>query len=342
MNKLSNTVSNFGEFELIDRIERLLSKDYPPDVLIGMGDDAAVIRHKDGQVQLMTCDMQIEDRHFRLDWIEPYQLGRRAMAVNISDIAAMGGQPTYALVSLGLPEKLPLKFFKNMITGMKDQMAEFNAFIVGGNLAGGSDKLIIDVFMAGKAALGEVITRSGANPGDRLFVSGLVGTGIGGYFTLKQFGNSYPEKYASLVDAYLQPKPRQVFGRLIAQYSFATAMIDISDGLSSDLLHICEQSGVGVELELKRLPLPDGLDNFANLIGSTKWELAVHGGDSYELLFTVKPGVMDTELDLLVSESNTPITEIGRILPLEEGNWIVHPDGKKKALEAKGWDHFVS
>ncbi|NIW43723.1 MAG: thiamine-phosphate kinase, partial [Gammaproteobacteria bacterium] len=169
------TVGEMGEFALIDRLQRILPKNLGETVIHGVGDDTAVIGIDDHRALLITCDIQVEDRHFRLKYISPYQLGQRAMAVNLSDIAAMGGTPTYALVSLGLPNSFPLNAYDQLFEGMKDELSIYSSAIVGGNLARTEDKLIIDITLLGEISRNQVITRSGAQEGDRIFVTGTLG-----------------------------------------------------------------------------------------------------------------------------------------------------------------------
>ena len=329
-----------SEFTLIEKIRNLLATDYPENIVIGIGDDAAVIKPSSDKLQLQTCDMQVEGTHFRLDWIEPEVLGRRVISVNISDIAAMGGTPLYALISLALPDSCSDDFLDSLLKGIKNRADEFGVRVIGGNLAGGVERCVIDVFMTGEVDKDTCITRSGAAIGNRVFVTGVPGAGAGGYYVLDKYGRNYPDKFEPLVQAYLDPQPCAAAGRLLAGSGMVTAMIDVSDGLSGDMIHICEASGVGVALLESKLRSTDQLDVLAREAGLDALELALHGGDSYELLFTVRDTASDAEVNMVLDGTGTTAREIGRITPAGEGCCIIHRDGSSEQLNAGSWDHF--
>jgi len=333
-------VSEIGEFSLIERIKKILPTASSSDLILGIGDDAAVIRIDEGRALVATCDILVEDVHFRLANINAYQLGRRAIAVNQSDIASMGGRPTFALVSLALPQNLPVDHFDELFRGMGDQMREFSGHIIGGNIARSKEGLMVDVFMLGEVDPRIMLTRSGARPDDRIMVTGRPGASGAGLMILEKYGSDYPRKFKALVNAHLQPKPRVETGQIIAATGIATAMIDVSDGLAADLNHICEASGEGAELDLACLPLPGNLAEVAALAGRKNWEMALFGGEDYELLFTVKPETTPEEIDRISNRSNTPITEIGRITG-ETGVMLgINSTGERMEIKPKGWDHF--
>lgn len=333
------TISQIGEFGLIERIKKLVAPVSDPVIQMGIGDDTAVIKIDDHRSWLATCDIQIEDIHFRLSHITPFQLGRRAMAVNLSDIAAMGGRPTFALVSLGLPKHLPLDTFEQMYLGMHEQLSAFSAFVIGGNLARTPEKMIIDIFLLGEVSTPQVQTRSGARIGDRIFVSGQLGASAAGFQVLEQLAAPFPEHCLKFVQAHLLPEPRVAAGQLIARSGYATAMIDISDGLSGDLAHLCEQSQAGAVIFQDRLPLwPDS--EIEALAQKSMLDLALYGGEDYELLFTMKPKTPAEVIDRIVRDSGTPITEIGTITSAAEGQWLVTERNIKVPMQPKGWNHF--
>jgi len=338
--KSLKTVDQIGEFDLIDRIRQILPQTASQDLIVGIGDDTAVIKIDNSRSLLATCDIQIEGIHFRLENISPYQLGRRAMAVNLSDIASMAGKPTYALVSLALPQVLKQNAFDDLIKGMGDQLSEFSAFIIGGNLTHSDEKLVIDVFLLGEVRNNRILTRSGARPGDRIFVTGSIGASAAGFHVLEKFSSSFPDELAHLVRAHLEPIPRVEIAAKIAETGLATSMIDISDGLAGDLFHICEMSNVGAEVFQARLPLPQNIEQVEAFAGKDRYMLALHGGEDYELLFTTKP---ETEFEVLRGISkryNVAITEIGKILPKAGSYWLVDSQNKHQPLAPKGWNHF--
>ena len=334
------SVDEIGEFGLIDRIQQILPQVEHPDVQLGIGDDTAVIRIDEQRSMLITCDIQVENQHFRMLHISPRQLGRRAMAVNLSDIAAMGGKPTFSLVSLGVPESFALDDFENLFKGMRDQLADFSAIVIGGNLSKTEKDLIIDITMMGEVDTGKYLTRSGAKADDRIYVTGQPGASGAGFRVLEKFGINYPPAYEPLVQKHLQPIPRIDVGKRIAQSGWATAMIDISDGIASDLNHICTMSKVGAEIHQARLLLPDKIDEVTALSGIPGIDLALYGGEDYELLFTIKSATPKSIIDSIAKDTGIAITEIGIIQPREFKCFLIDLAQNRIPVQPKGWDHF--
>jgi thiamine-monophosphate kinase len=334
------SISEIGEFGLIERIKKLVPKASEDNILMGIGDDTAIIKITAEKWLLATCDIQIEDTHFRIRRGSPYQIGRRAMTVNLSDIASMGGKPTYALISAGLPPDLKTENFDDLFKGMSDALAEHSAFIIGGNLAHISDKLIIDVFLLGEISPDQILLRSGARPDDRIFVTGTLGASAAGFYVLENYQKDYPEKFTHLVRSHLEPVARIEAGMAIAKSGYATSMIDISDGLAGDLKHICESSNVGAEIFSGNIPFPERIDELADYISKSKLDLALHGGEDYELLFTMQPDTPSQIIKKIATESETNITEVGRIVSMEEGYNIITAENQRLPLKPKGWDHF--
>lgn len=342
MKKKSLLLAEFGEFSLIDRIGKILPKMKDPRLLLGIGDDTAVIKINEQRALLLTCDIQIEDQHFRLDYMTCYQVGRRAMAVNLSDIAAMGGTPVYALVSLGLPKSFSIEDYDSLFLGMRDELYPHQAVIVGGNLSHSNDKLIVDITLIGEVHLPYFLSREGARRGDRIFVSGKLGAAGAGFQVLQKYGRSYPEKYQPEVEAHLAPTPRVALGKKLARIDEITAMIDLSDGLAGDLYHICEKSRVGAEIYQDRLPLAENLQEISKLTSKPVLTLALHSGEDYELVFTAHPEISRKVIEDLRESLSIPITEIGKIIPSPADYYLVDSQGKKIVLQPKGWDHFAA
>jgi thiamine-monophosphate kinase len=334
----NTTVSEIGEFGLIARIQQILPPATHPDLILGIGDDTAVIRQDDQRVILITCDIQIQNQHFRLKHTPPYQLGRRAMAVNLSDIAAMGGQPTFALVSLGLPKSFPGGDFDALFQGLRDELAQFSALIIGGNLSHSEKDLIIDITLMGEACAGQFITRSGARPGDRIFVTGEPGAAGAGLILLEKFGTAFPAEFTRLVEKHRRPIPRIEAGQRIAQSGQATAMIDVSDGLAGDLSHLCTMSQVGAEICENQLPLAQDIQAVATLAGKPALEIVLHSGEDYELLFTLKADTPEAMLRSMAHETGVTLTEIGKIIP--ESGFFIRSANQRTPLSPTGWDHF--
>ncbi len=340
MKLLNKPVSSMGEFTLIDRIKKILPEVDSPEILLGMGDDCAVIRLDDNRAMLLTCDIQMENRHFRRQFITFYQLGHRAVAVNLSDIASMGGRPTYALVSLGLPQDMTVKEYDMLFQGMRDELETYHTIIVGGNLAQSENGLIIDITLLGEVRVSQYVTRSGARPGDKIYITGQTGASGAGLIILQRYGKNYPVKYKDLVAAHLNPRPRVEIGQVIARLGLASAMIDVSDGIAGDLHHICSMSRTGADIYQEKLPFADILNEVAGETGHSVLDMVLHSGEDYELLFTANPDQSDKIQNHICKPFSIPVTEIGQILPADNGYCIVTPDNQRHDLEARGWDHF--
>lgn len=336
----NKNISSVGEFGLIGRIKKIVPRAAAENIILGIGDDTAIIKITAQKWLLATCDIQIEDIHFRIKHSSSYQIGRRAMTVNLSDIASMGGNPTYALISAGLPPNLEVKDFDDLFKGMSDALAEHSAFIIGGNLAHTTDKLIIDVFLLGEILPERLLLRSGAQPGDRIFATGTLGASAAGFYVLENFGKDYPKTYSHLVQSHLKPIAKIGTGMEIARSGYATSMIDISDGLAGDLNHICDDSSVGAEIFEGNIPYPEKMDEITDTISKNKIDLALHGGEDYELLFTMKPRTPWQIIEKIGTETKTKMTEIGKILSKEKGFHIITEQNRRLPLQPKGWDHF--
>ncbi|MFQ6058852.1 MAG: thiamine-phosphate kinase [Anaerolineae bacterium] len=344
-------ISDIGEFGLIDRISRALPP-LGPDVVVGVGDDVAVLcpprsprrRGEAGggeRLLLATCDIQLEGAHFLRDRITPYQLGRRALAINLSDIAAMGGTPTYALISLGLPSETEVAYVDALYAGLRAEAERAGMAIVGGNMSRSPQGLVVDIFLLGEVAPGHLMLRSGARPGDAVLVTGTLGDAAAGLALLLDDALQPDEAHTARVEAaFLTPTPRLAEGQAIARTGLATAMIDLSDGLASDVGHICQRSQVGVRIWAQRLPISPATRVVAALARRDPLDWALAGGEDYELLFTAPPEAVEPLTAAVVEATGTPVTTVGEIVPPSEGRVLVQADGRTTALEAVGWDHF--
>ncbi len=330
-------VEAIGEFGLIERIIRNLPL-RPSEIVVDIGDDAVVIDAGAEDYLVATCDIQVEDVHFRWSTTDPFSLGRRALAINISDVGAMGGWPSYALVSLGLPGSMEVDVIDRIYSGMVSMGQAFGVAIVGGNVSR-SSHTFIDVTLLGFVRPGSVVTRSGARPGDKLLVTGTLGDAYGGLMLLEKAPDRSKD-FSPLVQAHRDPLPRQREGRALAEAGLATSMIDISDGLAGDLKHLGDASGVGACVWLHAIPLSSALREASSILGEDPLRWALHGGEDYELLFTVPPGSEDTAMALLEQLSGVRCTVIGEILPKDSGIWAETGDGRRFPLDAYGHDHF--
>jgi len=323
-----------GEFGLINRIRKWTSTS-DPALLKGIGDDVAVIE-TGAKVWLVTTDLLIEDIHFELTWTDPFHLGRKALFVNLSDIAAMGGIPKYFLISLGLPENLSLSFLSSFYRGLKDGAKRFGVDLIGGDTSV-SRKIIINICLLGEGKRGNLLFRSGARVGDDLFVSGTLGDAALGLKILRK--NGLRGRLKGLVRKHLSPSPRIHLGQVLARNHWATAMIDVSDGLLIDTNHLLEESGVGAWIWEDRIPLSKLYQKWIHSFSKSPYRFALSGGEDYELLFTAPPEMRRRILRLALA-LKIPITQIGKISPKREGLHLVRKDGKKYAPSRLGFEHF--
>jgi len=328
-----NSVASVGEFALIDRLRRLVPT-RGRGVTVGLGDDAAVLSFA-GPV-LATCDIQVEGVHFTWDLCTAEDVGWRAVAVNLSDIAAMGGTPRFILISMALQPTTSVVRVEEMYRGIAEIARAYEVVIAGGNLSSTPGPLVVDVTALGDA--GRALTRAGARPGDRVWVTGTVGKGAAGRFLAQHPAVRVPGREA-LVAAYCRPTPRVDAGRTLGGVSDVSAMIDTSDGTAGDLLHLAEASGVGVRLEMDRLPASPGLAEAAREAGEDPEAWTLAGGEDYELLFTAG-AAFDTQAPGLAARLTVPLTRIGEILSATEGCWISERGARRRPLAVQGWDHF--
>jgi thiamine-monophosphate kinase len=276
----------------------------------------------------------VEGVHFDLAFCSYFDLGRKAVAVNASDIAAMGGRPTHFLVSLGLTPRQGLPEIAALYRGMQRQATD--VALVGGNLSASPKTFWVSITMVGAVKNGTMVARAGAKAGDRLYVTGRLGDAAAGLSLLKRGeGRAYP----SLVRRWRTPDPRLAEGALLAEEGVASAMMDLSDGLSTDLLRLAEQSGVGVEIDLEQIPLSPSLRRFSRQTQTDPYPFALHGGEDYELLFAV-PENRQKRLDRLIGQRKIEATPIGRCLPKKRG-CLIRIGQNTKPLVPQGYDHFA-
>jgi len=331
-------VSELGEFGLIDLLAELTYQARDDQVeawqklVFGIGDDAAAW-HGDTSIQLATVDSLIQDIHFTFGITPWRELGWRALAANLSDIAAMGGRPRYALVSLALPGESEVEDVTALYRGMIELAGRFGVALVGGDTSR-APLLVINITVLGNKGENEtILTRSAARPGDRVAVTGYLGASAAGLEMLTGGLKFNPEAAASLREAFLTPYPRVAEGQVLAEQGVMAA-IDISDGLVSDMGHICRASRIGARIEADRVPVhPAVVANF----GGRALELALSGGEDYELLFTAGAGVIERVEGLL----SGPVTVIGEITGDGAGEvTVVDSRGNPLGLAKSGWEHF--
>ena len=309
-----------NEFEVVRRISGKLPQ-APPEVLVSMGDDCAVLR-LGGRDWVAASDMLVSGHHFK-DWTTPEDAGYKAVAVNVSDVAAMGGMPRFVLVSGGAERaETALRCFD----GVLEACDIFGVYPLGGDTTR-ADALTVDVAILGELAAPPVL-RSGARPGDLLALTGELGASAAGLLALED-GASGPER---LVRRHLRPEPRVEAGLVAARLGVG-AMIDLSDGLASDVRHVCERSGVGCRVDLDLLPVADDTREFVESLGHDPRILAATGGEDYELLISAPAPV----LDALAQSVQVPVTRIGEVT---DGAEVVFRRGGEPVEGLSGWDHF--
>jgi len=324
-----------SEKTLIARIRRMAASPTRPRtrgkdrvIFTGIGDDCAVLRLLAGQDILVTTDFSLEGIHFRRDWHPAESVGHRCLVRGLSDIAAMGGRPLAVFLSLALPGSLAQSWVGRFARSLIDLAARHGATLAGGDTAESPDGILADIMVLGTVPTGKAILRSGARPGDRIFVSGELGGSAAAVAEMR----ARPKKKLSPREyvRHFYPEPRIELGRVLLEKSLATAMIDISDGLSTDLAHICEESGVGAELNSARIPRA----RVGKPASNVNLDLTLHGGEDYELLFTVPPGKR-----IPAQIAGVALTQIGYITR-GRGILVRSPKNSAYQLHPRGWEHF--
>ncbi|MBZ0161001.1 thiamine-phosphate kinase [Candidatus Methylomirabilis sp.] len=340
-------VSAIGEFALIERIRNILPK--PHDALFGIGDDCAALRPTPGRDLLLTTDLLVDGIDFTRQTTTPFRLGRKAMGVNLSDIAAMGGLPRAALVTLAIPAEEEIEFVDELYRGLQEEGARFAVEVIGGDLSA-STALMISVTLVGEVETGRAVTRSGARPGERIWTTGRLGAAAAGLTALRagcrlrddqvgipfEVSDSLRETFRQTIERHLCPIPRIMEGRALAQAGAASAMIDLSDGLASDLAHLCRESGVSATIREDQVPIDHAASAVAQRFGHEPLALALQGGEDFELLFTSSWDPAD--IAAILPDTIT-ITAIGKIEEAGSGCRLERLDGSAVALTG-GYDHF--
>ncbi len=336
----STSTTGLGELALLGRIRAAAPRSATSGLRLGIGDDCALLGLQPNEDAAVTTDLSVEGRHFILDWHAPETVGRRALARGLSDLAAMGARPVAVFLSLGLPPELTRKrggsasWIDRFYAGLLELAHDAGAPLAGGDLAQ-SPLVLADVVLVGAVPRGRALLRSGARPGHLLYVTGKLGGAAAGLEELAALAAAakkpgppkIPAKLAAQLAPHLAPQPRLKQGLWLQRHRAASAAIDLSDGLSTDLTHLCEESEVAAEIDAAALPLHAG----ASL------EQALHGGEDYELLFAAPP---KTQMPRTIA--GVPVTRIGRVTARRTGRplmMLIAGKGRQP-LEAHGWQHF--
>ena len=328
-------LKDIGEFGFIDRIkpDTMLR---PDNVIKGIGDDCSVCRSSGDLVTLLTTDMLVENVHFRRDSIPPEKLGRKSIAVNLSDIAAMGGTPKEALISVAIPDTVPVEYLDSVYDGMKSIAREFEVNLLGGDTTSSPLHLVINVALMGEAPEQEVLYRSGAVREDVIFLTGPVGASAAGLDSL--LANRSFDGQDALLKAHFDPRPHVKEGRIIAARRVAHSMIDVSDGLAGDLGHICHESKVGAIIEQEEIPTNEIFRAYCDRFGLDPMKLTINVGEDYVLLGTVPEKSAD-KLRKALEAGGCEFFPIGRIVG-EPGIRLLAPDGSTREIKPSGFNHF--
>jgi thiamine-monophosphate kinase len=331
---------NISEREFIGFIQGM-SGDSNCDVIKGIGDDCAVIRGHGEKSWLITTDTLVESIHFDLTWHPPKLLGRKAAAVNISDIAAMGGRPVSALLSVAVPDP-GVSWLEDFIAGFLEMLQEHRVNLIGGDTVRSRAGAVFNVTVLGEADEADILYRSGAVVNDMVWVSGYLGEAAAGLELMRQRsseGRDMEDEWLSLKKAHLDPEPRTRLGKLLAESGLVHAMMDLSDGLATDLAHISLSSGVRSELVAGDLPVSKELAAAAASLGMLPIDLVLKGGEDYQLLFTAPPANEVALRQLVAENGEGEIFCIGRITE-GQGVHLLGPGGQRTEITYQGYDHF--
>jgi len=325
-----------SEKALIAEIRRAANRTKNPAISAGIGDDCAILRLPKAAGKsssqptdtLITTDFTLESIHFRRNWHSPESVGHRCLARGLSDIAAMGGDPVAAFLSLALPRDLPQSWLRRFITGLLRLAEKYGVTLAGGDTAESPNGILADIILVGSVPQAKALRRSGARPGDRVYISGELGGSAAAVLAMQKNPKRKPNPRDYL--RHFFPDPRIELGRALREKNLASAMIDTSDGLSTDLAHICEESNVGAELQADAIPR----GSVGKPSHQVDLELALHGGEDYELLFTAPRGKR-----IPSRIAGVPITQIGHITRYPR-IFLVNRGGVGLELKPQGWQHF--
>jgi thiamine-monophosphate kinase len=330
------------EFALIESLCRRFGKT-GRGVVVGIGDDAAVLRVSPREDVVVTTDLLVEGVHFTFTTASYEDIGYKAAAANISDIAAMGGRPEYLFVSIAIPPSHRQSQIHGLYRGMMTACRPHGIQLVGGDTSASRRDLFLNVTLTGRVASGKALRRDGARPGDLVYVTGTLGDSLAGLNLLTAPRSRRQRRHAvmaSLMRRHLRPEPRVEIGRVLSTRGLATAGIDLSDGLSGDLMHLCRRSGVGAEIDALALPVSAALETYARRLGADPADLARQGGEDYELLFTVAPRDAP-KITSLGRAAACRITRIGVVRTKRAGMRYRDRTGRLRPWKNLSYEHFT-
>ena len=338
-----------SEFDFIKRIRDQAAKSSARDLVLGIGDDAAVLRERDGRETLVTVDLLVEDIDFKLEYAPPRFLGHKALAVSLSDIAAMGGAPAFSLLTLGIPRQSRISnlkfeaFWEEFFAGYFALAEEHSVTLIGGDVSSTRGRLTIDSVVIGHCLAGSAVRRGGAKVGDGVYLTGPVGASATGLKLLldgARVSDGEESLAQSALRAHLKPAPRVAFGRRIGERGLANSMIDVSDGLTQDLARICEESATAAIIDFDFVPVAKEV-GLVSKEPEAAFDFAVRGGEDFELLLTAS-GDDNSELFETAASCGLRLSRIGEIVPARQTppSLMLRRGGEVKPLSIHGWDHF--
>lgn len=333
--KTTVSLSSLGEFGLIDRIRARFPQPAAPE--LGIGDDAAILSPSAGRSLVVSTDLLAEGVHFDRSFGSDRMLGRKSLAVNLSDLAAMGALPRWFFLSLAIPARFTFAGIEAILDGLAEQAAEHDVLLAGGDTCGSKSGLVISVTVMGEQVPGLLLKRSGAVAGDDVWVSGTLGDSALGLRLLQQ-GKGVGEAADLLVARHLDPTPRCTLGRSLAEAGLVRAMIDVSDGLLADLGHICRQSGCGAEIQLEQIPRSYAFNALTASDSIPVWPLVLSGGEDYELCFTASPDNR-AAIEKIGKISGIQVSVVGKVTCSGQVTAIL-PDGSVFQPASSGYTHF--
>ncbi len=328
------------EGELISSFEKVIEAHgaRAPGLVTGVGDDAAVFRGAAARDFVVTQDVQVEGRHFERRWFSGRTLGRRLASINLSDIAAMGARPLYGLYSLVLPASIDHAYLRQITTGIVGRLSQYGASLIGGNVSGSDGPLTCDLTVIGDSPRGKAWHRR-ARPGDAIVVAGAPGEAAAGLELLR--GGARPEGGGRLIRAFTRPDPLLDVARALDGQSSIRGAIDVSDGLSTDLLHLCDCGGTGCEIDAASLPVSRALAAFCRTRGVDPVDWILQGGEDYALILAVAPHRTAHVVSRIEASTGRRAAVIGHFVRRSGGRAILR-GGKRSRLRAMGWDHLLA
>lgn len=341
----SRPSTSLHEFQLIETLHRRYGQT-SSNVVRGIGDDAAVVTPIKGHEMVLTTDLLAEGVHFNLKTATFEDIGYKAAAANLSDIAAMGAKPNYLLVSLAIPSSQAASEIQRLYRGLMSACRTYGVDLIGGDTSASRQGLFLNIVLIGSVPVGRALTRDGARPGDLLYLTGTIGDSLAGlrllsarHGTKRSVPQSVKRSTQELIRRHLRPTPRLGMGQALSRQRLATSAIDLSDGLSGDVRHICQQSHIGIEIDVDALPISSALREYADMKKIDPIDVALQGGEDYELLFTIAPRHRK-KVEQLARRIDCKLSCIGIVKPASYGLRIKDQSGTLRRLPMLSYQHF--